>query len=79
MGEEVQMVAQMGSFLVDGIVVEDSHSVNCLYTADNEGQIQTLAGCNKGQRELEMVEQSWINEHINTKLNERMRYTCTYF
>lgn len=56
MGEEVQMVAQMGNFQVDGIVVEDSHSVNCLYAADNEGQIQTRVGCNRGQRELEKVE-----------------------
>ena len=79
MGEEVQMVAQMGNFLVDGVVVEDSHSVNCLYAADNWGQIQTLVGCNKGQRELEMEEQSWINEHINSELNERMKYKCTYF
>ena len=79
MGEEVQMFAQMGNFLVDGIVVEDSHSVNCLYATDNEGQIQTPVGCNKAQRELEMVEQSWINEHINSELNERMKYKCTYF
>ena len=57
MGEEVQMVAQRGNSLVDGIVVEDSqHSVNCLYAADNEGQIQTRVGCNRGQRELEKVE-----------------------
>ena len=57
MGEEVQMVVQMGNSLVDGIVVEDSqHSVNCLYAADIGGQILTPVGCNKGQRELEMVE-----------------------
>ena len=57
MGEEVQMVAQMGNSLVDDIVVEESqHSVNCLYAADIGGQILIPVGCNTGQRELEMVE-----------------------
>lgn len=66
MGVEVLMVAQMGNFLVDDIVVEDMHSVSYMYSADTEGQILTLVGCIRGLKELERLEQSWVIEHTNS-------------
>lgn len=66
MGEEVQMVAQMDSFLVDDIVAEDMHSVSCVGAADTGGQIPTLVDCIRGLKELELLDYSWIIEHTNS-------------
>ena len=66
MGEEVQMVAQMDSFLVDDIVVEDKHSVSCVGAADTGGQSLTLVDCIRGLKELELLDYSWIIEHTKS-------------
>ena len=66
MGEEVQMVAQMDSFLVDDIVAGDMHSVSCVGAADTGEQILNLVDCIMGLKELELLDYSWIIEHTNS-------------
>ena len=54
MGEDAQAVARMDIFLMEGIVVEDKHFVSYLYGV--EEQILIQVGCNKGLKELVMLD-----------------------
>ena len=54
MEEDAQAVARMDIFLMEGIVVEDKHFVSYLFGV--EEQILIQVGCNKGLKELVMLD-----------------------